>query len=269
MPILALRRIGITSCAMEPGAYEPVDRIKHPAGPSWRLSPLGAGMAPMNLGIHILLVEDDDQLGGALQRALVQAGFEVTWVLTATNGDLHLRSHTFGALLLDLGLPDGSGLQVLKAMRKRDDRTPVIILTARDGVEDRVTGLDEGADDYLVKPFAVPELVSRIRALVRRSAGFAGRAWVLGDLVMEPDRRMVYLQGQAVELTSREYQVLLLLARSAGRVVSRAQLEEGIFDLGEEPESNTLEVHVHRLRKKLGQRRIRTIRGLGYLLENA
>lgn len=223
----------------------------------------------MSPDIRILLVEDDDQLGGALLRSLVQAGFDATWVLTALNGDLHLRTQTYGALLLDLGLPDGSGLQVLKAMRKRDDRTPVIILTARDGVEDRVTGLDEGADDYLVKPFAVPELLSRIRALVRRSAGFAARAWVLGDLVLEPERRAVSLRGQAVELSPREYQVLFQLARSAGRVVSRAQLEEGVFDLGEEPESNTIEVHVHRLRRKLGQTRIRTIRGLGYLLEHA
>lgn len=221
----------------------------------------------MSVDIRILLVEDDDQLGAALLRALVQAGFETTWVSTALNGDLHLRTQTFGALLLDIGLPDGSGLQVLRSMRQRDDRTPVIILTARDGIEDRVIGLDEGADDYLVKPFAVPELLSRIRALVRRSAGFAARAWVLGDLVLEPEQRTASLKGQAVELSPREYEVLLLLARSAGRVVSRVQLEEGVFDLGEEPESNTIEVHVHRLRKKLGQGRIRTIRGLGYLLE--
>lgn len=221
----------------------------------------------MSVDIRILLVEDDDQLGAALLRALVQAGFETTWVSTALNGDLHLCTQTYGALLLDIGLPDGSGLQVLRSMRQRDDRTPVIILTARDGIEDRVIGLDEGADDYLVKPFAVPELLSRIRALVRRSAGFAARAWVLGDLVLEPERRTASLKGQAVELSPREYEVLLLLARSAGRVVSRVQLEEGVFDLGEEPESNTIEVHVHRLRKKLGQGRIRTIRGLGYLLE--
>ncbi|WP_420798813.1 response regulator [Geothrix limicola] len=219
--------------------------------------------------MRILLVEDDDQLGAALSRSLIQAGFEVAWVRGAQDGDLHLRTRTYDALLLDLGLPDGSGLRILRAMRRRDDRTPVIILTARDGIEDRVLGLDEGADDYLVKPFAVPELHSRIRALVRRSAGFAARQWVLGDLVLEPELQAANLKGEPVILSPREFQVLYLLARSAGRVVSRAQLEEGIFDLGEEPESNTIEVHIHRLRRKLGHRRIRTIRGLGYLLESA
>lgn len=226
-------------------------------------------MPAMSADIRVLLVEDDGQLGAALLRALVQAGFDTTWVRGAQDGDLHLRTQSYGALLLDLGLPDGSGMQVLKALRLRDDRTPVLILTARDGLEDRVFGLDEGADDYLVKPFAVPELLSRIRALVRRSAGFAARRWVLGDLVLEPESRLATLKGEPLDLGPREYQVLLLLARSAGRVVSRVQLEEGVFDLGEEPESNTIEVHIHRLRRKLGHRRIRTIRGLGYLLENA
>lgn len=226
-------------------------------------------MPAMSADIRILLVEDDDQLGAALLRALAQAGFDATWVRGAQDGDLHLCTQSYGALLLDLGLPDGSGMEVLKALRLRDDRTPVLILTARDGLDDRLLGLDEGADDYLVKPFAVPELLSRIRALVRRSAGFAARRWVLGDLVLEPESRLVTLKGEALELGPREYQVLLLLARSAGRVVSRTQLEEGVFDLGAEPESNTIEVHIHRLRRKLGHRRIRTIRGLGYLLENA
>lgn len=222
----------------------------------------------LSADIRILLVEDDDQLGAALARSLAQAGFDATWVRGAQDGDLYLRTRTYSALLLDLGLPDGSGLKVLRAMRHRDDRTPVIILTARDGLEDRVLGLDEGADDYLVKPFAVPELHSRLRALVRRSAGFAARRWVLGDLVLEPELQAASLRGHPVELSPREFQVLYMLARSAGRVLSRSQLEEGIFDLGEEPESNTIEVHVHHLRRKLGHRRIRTVRGLGYLLES-
>lgn len=215
----------------------------------------------------LLLIEDDPQLGRALLQALTDAGFAATWIRTVEDADLHLRTRRFEGVLLDLGLPDGSGLEVLRRLRRRHDRTPVLILTARDAVEDRVRGLDEGADDYLPKPFAIPELLSRVRALLRRSAGFASRAWQIGDLNLDPEARCLLRDGVPVHLSPREFQVLLLLARQAGRVVSRSALEEGISDLGEEPESNALEVHVHHLRKKLGNRRIRTVRGLGYLLE--
>ena len=215
----------------------------------------------------ILLIEDDPQLGRALLHALKDSGHAATWVRTVEDGDLHLRTQRIDGVLLDLGLPDGSGLDVLKRMRHRNDRTPVLILTARDAVEDRVRGLDEGADDYLPKPFAIPELLSRVRALLRRSAGFASRAWRIGDLSLDPEARNLTRAGTPVHLAPREFQVLLLLARQAGRVVSRAHLEEGISDLGEEPESNAIEVHIHHIRKKLGNGRIRTVRGLGYLLE--
>jgi len=223
----------------------------------------------MSRGVRVLLVEDDGQLGKALLHSLVQAGFETHWAATLADGDLLLRTQRFEIVLLDLGLPDGSGLDLLRALRRRQDRTPVLILTAQDAIQDRVRGLDEGADDYQVKPFAVPELVSRIRALVRRSAGFASRRWVMGELALDPEARTVTLEDRPVDLAPREFQVLLLLALNAGRVVTRVQLEGTLFDMGAEPESNAIEVHIHHLRRKLGPERIRTVRGLGYLLEGA
>ncbi len=221
----------------------------------------------MNGQTRLLLIEDDAQLGRALVHALTGSGYAASWVRSMEDGDLHLRTQVFDALLLDLGLPDGSGLDVLKRLRRRNDRTPVLILTARDAVEDRVKGLDEGADDYLTKPFAIPELLSRIRALVRRSSGFASRVWRFGNLALDVEARELRVDRDLVDLSPREYQVLYLLARNAGKVVSRVRLEDGIFELGEEPESNAIEVHIHHLRKKLGAGRIRTIRGMGYLLE--
>ena len=215
----------------------------------------------------LLLIEDDPQLGRALRLALGDAGHGATWARSLEEGDLHLLTQRFDGVLLDLGLPDGSGLEVLRRLRRRGDRTPVLILTARDAVEDRVRGLDEGADDYLPKPFAIPELLSRVRALLRRSAGFASRVWHVGDLSLDPEARSLARNGAPVHLSPREFQLLLMLARQAGRVVSRVQLEEGMSELGEEPESNAIEVHIHHLRKKLGSARIRTVRGLGYLLE--
>lgn len=222
----------------------------------------------MDPEIRLLLVEDDTQLGRALRESLLQAGYDCTWVRTAGDAELHLQTQSFGVLLLDLGLPDAPGLCVLRQRRALDDRIPTLILTARDAVEDRVKGLDEGADDYLVKPFAVPELLSRIRALLRRSAGFASCQWALGDLVISPEAHTVALGGGVLDLSPREFQILLVLARSAGRVVSRGRLEEDLFLPGDQPESNALEVHIHHLRRKLGSHRIRTVRGLGYMLED-
>jgi len=217
--------------------------------------------------VHILLLEDDPQLGRALSHSLEAAGLAVNWVRTVAEADRFLDSGPYTIVLLDLGLPDGSGLEVLKAMRRRDDRSPVLILTARDAIEDRIRGLDAGADDYLSKPFAVPEMLARVRALVRRSSGFAAQCWQIGDLLLDTEAHSLEQAGAPVNLSPREFQVLLHLARRAGRVVTRAQLEEAIFDLGEGPESNAIEVHIHHLRRKLGSERIRTIRGLGYLLE--
>jgi two-component system, OmpR family, response regulator QseB len=170
-------------------------------------------------------------------------------------------------VLLDIGLSDGSGLDVLTWLRARKSTVPVMMLTARDALEDRVRGLDAGADDYLPKPFAVPELISRIRAIDRRSNGFAQELWRIGALAIEPAKHKVQLNGLPLELPLREYKLLIELARNVGRVVTRSKLEAALFDSDSDIESNALEVHVYHLRKKLGPERIRTIRGVGYALE--
>jgi two-component system, OmpR family, response regulator QseB len=219
--------------------------------------------------MRILLLEDDLQLGKALQSALTQSEFQPIWVRRAMDARAMLDAETFAAALLDIGLPDGSGLDVLTWLRKSGSVLPVIMLTARDAVEDRVRGLDAGADDYLPKPFAIPELLSRIRAICRRRAGFAEQVWRVGPLSIEPTRQRVAVDERELDLSLREYTLLLELARNAGRFVTRAQLEQVVFNSDANIESNALEVHVHYLRKKIGAERIRTIRGVGYLLEDA
>lgn len=221
----------------------------------------------MSHHLRLLLVEDDAQLGRAVGTALEGEGYHVTWSRDLKEASAFVEAETFDGLLLDLGLPDGCGLDLLKAMRHREDRTPVLILTARDAVEDRVLGLDHGADDYLPKPFAMEELFSRLRALLRRAAGYAGQSWVLGPLTLDITAQRAFVNGEALPLSRREWQLLLRLARNKGRIVSRTALEQSLFEPGEEPESNALEVHMHHLRKKLKVELIRTVRGLGYLLE--
>ena len=217
----------------------------------------------------LLLLEDDLQLGRALQMALTQVNYPTVWVRSVLDAKGLLAAKTFGAALFDIGLPDGSGLDVLDWMRKQSDVTPVIMLTARDTVSDRIAGLDMGADDYLPKPFAIPELISRIRAISRRSHGFADDIWRIGGLVIEPSKHKAALNDVALDLSLREFTLLVQLARRAGHFVTRSQLEEGVFNSHIEIESNALEVHIHNLRKKLGAGRIRTIRGVGYLLEDS
>jgi two-component system, OmpR family, response regulator QseB len=218
--------------------------------------------------MRILLLEDDLQLGKALQAALAQSEYKSIWVRRVVDAQALLKSEAFAAVLLDIGLPDGSGLDVLTALRAEGKSIPVIMLTARDAVSDRVRGLDAGADDYLAKPFAVPELLSRIRAVTRRSAGFAEVVWRVGTLSIDPTRHRAMIAGTALDLSLREYTLLVELVRSAGKYVTRTRLEQVLFGLNAQLESNALEVHIHNLRKKLGAITIKTIRGVGYLLED-
>jgi two-component system, OmpR family, response regulator QseB len=217
--------------------------------------------------MRLLLLEDDLQLGKALQTALMQSEFQSIWVRRVTDAKAMLETERFAVALLDIGLPDGSGLEVLSWLRKSGNSLPVMMLTARDAVDDRVRGLDAGADDYLPKPFAIPELISRIRALSRRSVGFAEQVWRIGKLSIEPARQRVINDNTELDLSLREYSLLLELARNAGRFVTRSQLENVVFNSESLIESNALEVHIHHLRKKIGTDCIRTIRGVGYLLE--
>jgi len=219
--------------------------------------------------MRVLVVEDDRLLGHALQAGLRELGNAADWVTDGLAAERALRAETYAALVLDLGLPKLSGLDLLRALRGRGDCTPVLILTARDTVEDRIKGLDAGADDYLVKPFDMGELGARLRALVRRAAGAPAPLLRVGEVTLDPAARRVTWCGQPVELSLREFALLEALMRGAGRVLTRAQLEQALYAWGEEVESNALEVHVHHLRRKLEPSVIRTVRGVGYLMGGA
>jgi len=222
--------------------------------------------------MRILLTEDDAALADLLTRACKQEGYSVDWVSDGVAADLALKTENYDALLLDLGLPRMDGLEVLKRLRKRGSRLPVMILTARDAIADRVAGLDSGADDYLPKPFAVAELQARLRALVRRHQGGAGSALLeLGKLSFDTSTKQVFMHGREVEFSSREREVLSSLLHKAGKVVSKQALTSAISSWDVTIGSNAVEVYVHRLRKKLEPEgiSIRTVRGLGYLIEAA
>jgi two-component system, OmpR family, response regulator len=214
--------------------------------------------------MRILLVEDDPLIGNGLQHGLRQEGFAVDWVQDGNAAALALRMTPYGLLLLDLGLPSQGGLMVLKELRQRDDALPVIIITARDGLPDRVAGLDGGADDYLVKPFALEELLARIRAVNRRHAGRAQTALTVGALRLDPVQHRVWLRDDEVPVSPREFTLLHELMQQPSAVISREQLEERLYGWNEEVESNAVQVHVHNLRKKLGADAIRNVRGVGY-----
>ena len=216
--------------------------------------------------MRILLAEDDPQLGDGLTVGLRQAGFTVDWVRDGPAADVALQTEAFDLLVLDLGLPRLGGLDVLARVRGRGQAVPVLILTARDAVGDKVAGLDGGADDYLVKPVDLDELAARIRALIRRSAGRSAPLLVWGELVLDPAARRLTRAGEPVELSGREFALLQMLLEGAGRVLTRSQLEQSLYGWGDEPDSNALEVHIHHLRKKLGSELIRTLRGVGYTI---
>ncbi len=219
--------------------------------------------------MRILVAEDDAILADAVQHSLRQSGFAVDWVKTGAEADSALDTNDFDLLILDLGLPKKSGLDVLRRMRSRDSRVPVLILTALDGVNDRVRGLDAGADDYLAKPFDLAELEARVRALTRR--GMAGGPTLLrhGSLSYDQVGRVACLSEARLELSARELSLLEILLQRAGRLVSKDQLVSHLCEWGEEVSPNAIEVYVHRLRKKLepGGVRIATVRGVGYRLE--
>lgn len=216
--------------------------------------------------MRVLIVEDDPQLGDGLLQGLRAAGFIVDWVRDGAEAERSVLAEHFDALVLDLGLPTMPGTEVLRRLRNRGDRIPVIILTAREALEDRVGGLDTGADDYLVKPVALAELAARLRALARRAGGDASPMLIVGDLAIDPAAHRVTWHGEAVDIPPREYTVLEALARNAGRVLTREQLESRLYEWDRSLESNAIEVHVHHLRRKLEVGVIRTVRGVGYLM---
>lgn len=216
--------------------------------------------------MRLLLVEDDKLLADGLQRALRAEGYTVDHI---DRGDLvmpALEAGGFELVLLDLGLPGLDGMAALRTLRQQDKQIPVIIISARDALDDRISGLDSGADDYLVKPFSAIELIARIRARLRRREAPGSEVLNVGELEIDPERFTVTRSGEPVSLSRREMSVLLQLVRHRGRVLTRDQLEQGLYGWNEDVESNALEVHVHHLRKKLGSHLIRTVRGVGYSL---
>lgn len=216
--------------------------------------------------MRILLAEDDPLLGDGLRAGLRQQGFAVDWVRDGRAAERELRAEPYAAAVLDLGLPLMDGLAVLASVRQAGQRLPVLVLTARDAVPDRIRGLDGGADDYVVKPVDLYELGARLRALVRRSHGQPQEQLAAQGLLLDPAARTVTRHGEAVALASREFDLLHTLMLNAGRVLTREQLEQHLYSWGREVESNAVEVHVHHLRRKLGASLIQTVRGVGYLL---
>jgi two-component system response regulator QseB len=219
--------------------------------------------------MRVLLVEDDVMIGASLQQGLRDDGYAVDWVKDGRAAEVALADPAHQLVLLDLGLPHKDGLTLLRALRKRSSRVPVLVLTARDAIEDRVQGLDAGADDYLVKPFSLAELAARMRALLRRDAGRADPLVRVGSLTLDPSTREVTRDGKPVTLSAREYALLEALVARPGAVLSRTQLEEKLYGWGQEVESNTVEVYIHALRRKLGQDFIKNVRGVGYMVPKA
>ena len=216
--------------------------------------------------MRFLLAEDDTLLGDGLRAGLRQAGFQVDWVRDGRAAERELRAEPYAAAVLDLGLPLMDGLEVLAAVRQAGVTVPVLVLTARDAVPDRVRGLDGGADDYVVKPVDLHELAARLRALVRRAHGQPQEQLQAQGVVLEPASRNVTLDGAAVALSAREFDLLQVLMLRPGHVLSREQIEQHLYGWGQEIDSNAVEVHIHNLRRKLGSGLIQTVRGVGYAL---
>jgi DNA-binding response OmpR family regulator len=216
--------------------------------------------------VRILLAEDDPLLGDGLRAGLRQRGFQVDWVRDGAAAERELRSEPYAAAVLDLGLPLRDGLHVLAAVRNAGITLPVLVLTARDAVPERIRGLNVGADDYVVKPVDLDELAARLRALVRRAHGQPRERLSAQGVELDPAARTVTLAGAPIVLSAREFDLLHVLLLNAGRVLSREQLEQQLYSWGQEVESNAIEVHIHHLRRKLGPGLIHTVRGVGYTL---
>lgn len=217
--------------------------------------------------MRLLLVEDDELLGDAVKTGLTQFGYIVDWLKDGEAARAAVKTESFELIILDLGLPKLSGLSMLQSIRNDGNSTPVIILTARESVEDRVKGLDSGADDYLIKPFDLNELSARIRALVRRSQGRADSVLQYKNITLDPAAHSVFVDNVLVNVPRREFALLQKLLENSGQVLSREQLMQSIYGWEEDVDSNALEVHIHNLRKKLNAHFIRTIRGVGYMAE--
>ena len=216
--------------------------------------------------MRILVVEDDAMIGASIRTGLQQDGYTVDWARDGEAAELATTTNDYDAILLDLGLPGKSGLDLLAQWRRRQNVVPVLIITARDAVDDRITGLDAGADDYLVKPFDLNELAARLRALLRRRAGRATPVIEHGPLTLDPATHEVRLAGETVPLSNREFALLHALLQQPGVPLSRSQLEDRLYGWGEEIGSNAVEVHIHALRRKIGNDLIRNLRGVGYMV---
>ncbi|MBB71640.1 MAG: DNA-binding response regulator [Legionellales bacterium] len=217
--------------------------------------------------MRLLLVEDDLDLGDVLSRGLTPLGYAVDWLKDGESANEALRNESFDLVILDLGLPKMDGLQVLENLRARGSKVPVLILTARENVEDRVKGLDEGADDYMVKPFDLDEICARIRAIHRRSSDRADPKLTYGEIIVDPAAHTVSYKGEDLNIPRREFSLLQKLLENVGRALSREALNQSLYSWDEDVDSNALEVHIHNLRKKFGSTFIRTIRGVGYMVE--
>lgn len=227
----------------------------------------GSQKTPLGASMRLLLVEDDELLGDAVKTGLTQFGYVVDWLRDGDSARAAIKLESFELIILDLGLPRLSGLNFLQSIRHAGNTTPVIILTARDTVEDRIKGLDSGADDYMTKPFDLNELSARVRALVRRSQGRAESLLHYRNITLDPAAHSVYLDGVMINVPRREFALLQKLLEHNGQVLSREQLMQSMYGWDEDVDSNALEVHIHNLRKKLNANFIRTIRGVGYMVE--
>ncbi len=218
--------------------------------------------------MRLLLIEDDAMIGAAVENGLRQEGYAVDWSRDGQDAALALKNESYDLVVLDLGLPRKDGISLLRDLRRARNNVPVLIVTARDGVRDRIDGLDAGADDYLVKPFDFDELTARLRALLRRRGGRSEPIIVVGTLQLDPVNHLVTLAGEPVSLSVKEFALLHILMEQPGAPVSRNELENRLYGWGEEVGSNAVEVHIHTLRKKLGNQWIRNLRGVGWLVPN-